>query len=774
MMPEPQIVTPPLGSSGRRRGGDHGSITGRGRRGGDALLTKLLSGELQKKAASASSHGNTNHLPNGLEAMLNEMQALGDIVYLDQSNVHTLPPGSVIRLRGFVQDMFDAEYYNFQESTSSSSAFCLTERTPVVITPIPCTTPWYRAADEARRLQCSNDHDHDDDDEGEHKEDDVDAEENSWMNRQRKRLRLCSSSPAYGVITSSSSFQRNRQEPSSPAHGRPQPDSNLHDGHWPPGTMGSDPSQVSVMAKFYYELYPSTSSTTTAMTSPQQHVMVRLNQVVEIVGVLDDPQPSQTATTTATSQLDQDNYDEDVNNDWWRTATATPTAMDWEVEADHGHDLTQAVRSSSNQMPCVHVVSFRTGLPLEEEQEDGVEPPPPPLQDQRSGSTNTPEQYLAHLLGLPAATAEASTTVQTSHQNNNNGNTLTSPLATALYLTLLSQAEREPVAESQPIFSGSPIVTTAPPGSGSVTNTTTPGCASLNIVLDDASTAQALFQRLQHTLSHVVPVLQALPVTVENLSSSSSLSGSLSAVPCKKSNGGCLRPHVLQLPPGATLLLLNVDERLAAAAPGQPRRHHHQSTTIATNNAAAAVAALHDLARVTSGHQLEYQFEGPMRLAFEADWRIIVISIPATCSLLPCTLQAPHCGNPLTTTSSLGNPSDARNISLLRAALAQSRRPPSSSRSGHATPINKDSSNTNKNNNNIGLAPELLEWAPKYFCQVRESARQDRSDGPPLVTEQTFHQWLTWTRLWARHRGSTIAQRQDWERAVALQQALVS
>ncbi|KAL7577747.1 hypothetical protein ACA910_010509 [Epithemia clementina (nom. ined.)] len=121
------------------------------------------------------------------------------------------------------------------------------------------------------------------------------------MNRQRKRLRLCSSSAAYGESTSSSSFQRNRQEPSSLAHGPPQPDSNYHDCHWPPGTMGSDRLQVSVMAKFYYELYPNTTSTT-AMTPPQQFVMVCLNQVVEIVGVLDYPQPS--PTTTKTLQLD--------------------------------------------------------------------------------------------------------------------------------------------------------------------------------------------------------------------------------------------------------------------------------------------------------------------------------------------------------------------------------------------------------------------------------------------------------------------------------------
>ncbi|KAL7577746.1 hypothetical protein ACA910_010508 [Epithemia clementina (nom. ined.)] len=89
-----------------------------------------------------------------------------------------------------------------------------------------------------------------------------------------------------------------------------------------------------------------------------------------------------------------------------------PSAMDWEVEADNGHhDLMQTVRSSSSQMPCIHVVSFQTGLPLEDEQEDGVEPPPP--QDQRSGSISASQN-----LHIPRAMQETNPSDNNSIHNN--------------------------------------------------------------------------------------------------------------------------------------------------------------------------------------------------------------------------------------------------------------------------------------------------------------------------------------------------------------------
>ncbi|KAL7568308.1 hypothetical protein ACA910_018444 [Epithemia clementina (nom. ined.)] len=90
-----------------------------------------------------------------------------------------------------------------------------------------------------------------------------------------------------------------------------------------------------------------------------------------------------------------------------------PTSMDWEVEADYGHNLMQTVcsSSSSSQMSCIHVVSIQTGLPLEDEQEDGVEPPPP--QDQRSGSINASQN-----LHIPRAMQKTNPSNNNSIHNN--------------------------------------------------------------------------------------------------------------------------------------------------------------------------------------------------------------------------------------------------------------------------------------------------------------------------------------------------------------------
>jgi len=249
-------------------------------------------------------------------------------------------------------------------------------------------------------------------------------------------------------------------------------------------------------------------------------------------------------------------------------------------------------------------------------------------------------------------------------------NTPTCPaVAEALRLTLFSQAERK--------HCGTPIRTPME---------TTLGCASLNVILPTEESCWTLAHQWQSYLQQIVPVVGVLATK------------QITSPPTKEKGQMVLSP--LQLPKGSMLII--VDD-----GGGHPF-----------------------LASLTQRHSMSYEFEGGISYAFEADYRLVVLSVQTPSSVLPCTLSMVN-NNP---TESLSMPG----ISKLYQALLQS---PGS----------------------IALGKEVLEEAQQDFMTRRQEARRL---GYKVVEEDDFHRWLTLTRLQARSEGHEHATIEDWKNAL--------
>lgn len=178
------------------------------------------------------------------------------------------------------------------------------------------------------------------------------------------------------------------------------------------------------------------------------------------------------------------------------------------------------------------------------------------------------------------------------------------------------------------------------------------------------------------------------------------------AVPCKSK--GCLQATPLQLPRGATVIV------------------NAMSNTNVDNE------ALQALQELVKNHRIPYKFEGGVRLFFEADARVIVLSTKA--NVLPCTLQV-QCRS---ADSSAHN--DDEILPTLRNYLSIARQ-----------------------EHTIGLPRPVLDQAQEDFLVRRRQCH---------VAEQDFHRWLTLTRLQARARQASQACLDDWKRAVQLDDAM--
>ncbi len=262
--------------------------------------------------------------------------------------------------------------------------------------------------------------------------------------------------------------------------------------------------------------------------------------------------------------------------------------------------------------------------------------------------------------------------------------------ASAIWMALLSLAERKPCGTPR----RTPYATTL-------------GCASLAILLPDASACHQFQERLEDILSSILPLL--VTPHLKDLK-----------IPNKKS--GRLGQSSLQLPKGATVLL-NASE--IQPGPLSPQR----------------LEVLQTVQELTSGHQVPYQFDGGMRIPFEADVRIIVLCTAETKSLLPCLLQV-KCQPGLETS----NWSESM-CHTIREHLAHAR-------SGEP----------------IDLPLQLLTEAQQDFLQRRQAARQRNV----TVDEMAFHRWLTLTRLIARGRRAEQAASCDWASALQLDDAMLT
>ncbi|GKY99298.1 hypothetical protein MPSEU_000884900 [Mayamaea pseudoterrestris] len=505
-----------------------------------------------------------------------------------------LLPGKLVRAIGFVQDIFDTEY--FASNATFNIAFTdetprLAERTPLLIAPIPFATPWFRNVL-------------------------VDGQE-----KRQKRHRLF-------------------HEGEDGTHA-----SNVHDADmetvgsqvWPVSQLNSDPDTVPFLAKLYYDQY---------QTDPELFVSkLMLNQIVEIIGVLDDR---------------DDAFVQEPDYDEWGNVQLPP----------------------GRHLPRIHVL-----------------------------------YYQAHDIDSLLATEQK--TIATSESSISalaNALHISDTVAFALWMTLLSMAERQALHESS---QWAPVRTP---------QDTTLGCASLNVVLPCVEECAVMASKLFEMFMHIVPTVQCHSITA-----GTSLDDLL---PPMKRNGR-LVPTSLQLLKGTTLILNIGALQLQQLSAGQVER-------------------LQILRRLAMGHKMIYSFEGNVQIPFEADIRIIVLSTMTSLTVLPCLLQV----QVLTMGDIMQcERNDDSVVHSLRNSLAAAR---SSSKALLPKGILY---------RNILLPPIVLEQAQGDFVRRRELARLK---GEYMPSDNDFHRWLTLTRLQARSRRASAADLSDWKRAVELDNAMMA
>jgi hypothetical protein len=188
----------------------------------------------REDSAAEESHECLRKLQEGSDLSASDWEEIGreknQIPVYSKYLPSQIKGGSLVRVRGMVQDMFEAEYFSTSLIPSHSlNGNSLAERTPLFLSPVPFTTPWYQ----------------------EELNDGASSEENQDMHRS-KRLRL---------------EETGEEDQSS--------ECNNQNRWWCSEYMKSDPHQTPVLAKFYYDQY--------GAQSPK----ILLNELVEAVGILE-------------------------------------------------------------------------------------------------------------------------------------------------------------------------------------------------------------------------------------------------------------------------------------------------------------------------------------------------------------------------------------------------------------------------------------------------------------------------------------------------------
>jgi len=422
-------------------------------------------------------------------------------------------------------------------------------------------------------------------------------------------------------------------------------------------------SQQNILAYFYHDQYEAADSVG----------QVRLNDIIELIGVLDVPPNCR-------------NTNEGI---FYTNGSGT-----WEEEDLIGTDCTA---QNDWHMPRLHVLWYDTSLDLDAL----VASTAATTSLSTNAFDNSISRHFSSLIADELAISEAA--------------------ATALYMTLLSMAERECLNESSCIWT---------PVSMHMDESTL-GCASLNMVLSEttAGTSDRFQARLKQVLSHILPHVLSLNVTTELLHTLH--------LPGKRN--GQLVPTLLQLAKGSTLILNICDMQEGKLSAKQAQ-------------------TLEALKQLTATHKISYSFDGDIRIPFEADVRIIVLSTRRGNKLLPCCLQVECDSTGVLVASEEGDL--GRRLEPVRKMLAASRAPL------------QNVKGRKKYHNNIDFSTSLLKRAQQDFIALRTRARQDPSS-KALPTEKDFHRWLTLTRLFARSRRSKTAELQDWIQALRLDNSML-
>ena len=294
--------------------------------------------------------------------------------------------------------------------------------------------------------------------------------------------------------------------------------------------------------------------------------------------------------------------------------------------------------------------------------------------------------------------------------------------AEALLVSLLSMAERKKIDDT---------VIQMPSGS-------TLGCASLKLLVGDNDTF-SFCRTLHSVLKEILPIVTKVDLYLSLLNAPPLTTTTTSMlhpiVAPEKNHHGRMDPSIMQLPKSSCMILNE-----GALTPGSLH--------------AKGQRALECLSKLTQHHSIPYQFGGMMEIPFEADYRMIVVSKSEQ------KQQPPHQTNnklmPCHLVMKVGkmriedNDDDGRRTCALpveattrvRSYLAKCR-----------------------SYGNVDLSQEVLKTAERVFLERRQSHKE-------TVREDDFHRWLTLTRLQARSRQQQMAQIEDWNAALRLDDSM--
>jgi Mini-chromosome maintenance replisome factor len=651
--------------------------------------------------------------------------------------------GTLVRIRGMVQDILDPEFIEAndvasiganqkqQQSQDNSNSIMdshqhqqhkdqdqrFIERLPIFLSPIPFSCNWFRT-----KWMSNNSSDRCDDD----------SKNKLQQPSAVKRLKLDSSFTSTDK-KDNDNYHHNKSEVASrgmmhfdsttqtdemslESHQDSTSNEVCNDSWWNSNTMGSDKRQIPILAKMYYDQYHSNLH-----GQDQQQHHLQLNHLVDCIGILE----------WEDLQLDENHQ---IQEKMMSHMADDYNSNDDGILTDNFCDQAIFIPTS---IPRLHVLWFEQ-LSLDDvtvakptsSTSDGIDCQPSTAAVVSASATALAPSLLQKMIGAISHVA-----------------------AKALWNTLLSMAERGTNNNGNDQL---PLTPTMTP------HETMLGCASMNLIASSVDDATQLQRKLCSVLSEIVPVLHVKEITNSSIKK-------IGTQQLPQKDNGRIVPTEWQLPKGSTIVL-NVSSL----------------DNVVSGNGGGKLSSnvLKVLQTLTYGHTIQYTFDGGVRIPFEADVRVIVISTNSTKDLLPCMLQL-RCDSKNSNITCMMSDDDNNNDDEDDFEIEVDDMLPSKRREillelRQILAMCRQTKLDGSNNNNIQLSRQLLERAQQDFVQRRRQSTQQSQEMNGINNdartnihlrqpgEEDFHRWLTLTRLAARGRNSDIADVCDWEMALRL------
>ena len=412
-------------------------------------------------------------------------------------------PG-LVRYIGMVQDMLDPEYYvskvhgvhtKYKEYFYQPGAgaddheelqlnHLLEERQPLLLVPIPNATK--ALMDNMKAAFANNNHKNDTF--SMNQEENIIDDIGATSQNQRKRALDNDCNQGRKTFREDSTDANKEEKMGKTGNG-----SNVKGNNdwWPKGCMGSEESQLPVLAKMYYDSDFDEQSGKSSRTQRR----LQLNDIVEVYGILSvDPQGAVGSFANQTPETSAIGFD-----------------MNCDLQTDHFfNDFMDVVEiPPPSQLPRLHVLKYR--------------------------SIDLNELMPIEKIPTPIATQEDDRefTIRFFAENIFDGNKVAAEL---LLLCMMSSAERDGQNKMMTIPSGSAL-----------------GAASINYVLKDAESCNILQRRLNAVLQQICAVAANVNLSLESLNCQGSNTQMITS-PAKNSMNR-LEPSILQLPKSSSIIV---------------------------------------------------------------------------------------------------------------------------------------------------------------------------------------------------------------------------